>query len=236
MEQVNEIIQWRERTGKVLPYPYFDIVVGWGQPLTADDPWIAEREQGTNYTFLAAFADQGLLFHYTKYARQSVSIVLRNGIVENWGPYQKSPLGNGTTVTVMHKQAVLDSKFLAEVRQASNRTRNIVDLPGRHRVFGAPMDSFVHFTGSIKPWLRGGPPADRSNATKMLSTKHYWFWKLTELDEELKIGLNFTSHWASGIQRPPLGLFPVYGHILNASSNLLTPLEREYPSSQDASI
>jgi len=49
------------------------------------------------------------------------------------------------------------------------------------------------------------------------------------MNEKLQLGLNFSTHWKEGKHRPPLGLHPVFGHVLNASSNLLTPLERVYP-------
>ena len=232
LEQAHEIVQWRERTAQQLAYPYFDEVVGWGQALAPDDPWRAAKQQGTNYTFLAAFADQGLLYYYTKYARMSVSVVMRDGSVENWAAANATAATvNATTTTtttttaaavVVSKQTVLDKPF-AQASESSNR----IEVPGRHNRDQAPLDSVVHFTGSSKPWLRGGPPKDRSNATQLKSTKHYWFWKLTELDEELQIGLDFEKHWSKGKQRPPLGLYPVYAHVLTAESNLLTPLERD---------
>ena len=231
LEQANSIIQWRERTGLAQPYPYFDVVQGWGQALSEEDPWVSRDKRGTNYTFLAAFADQGLLFHYTKYARQSVSIVLRNGTVENWvaaaDHNASSYTVNNVTSVKMQKLAVLPNPF-AEAQARSNR----IFIKGKHNRDGAPLNSIIHFTGNKKPWLGGGRPKEGVTAkTQTASTKHYWFWKLMELDQELQIGLDFDSHWSTGKQRPSLGMYPIYNHVLNASSNILPPLEREYPRS-----
>jgi hypothetical protein len=228
LQQANDIVQWREQTGKQSPYPYFDAVVGWGHTLAVDDPWRSRGETGTNWTFLAAFADQGLLYYYTKYARQSVSIVLRNGTVENWAlsnDPDNSTSANGTIVRTVQLQSALVSPFDEAVK-----TSNRVILRGKHNMDGAPFHSFIHFTGTRKPWL--SPPVESKNATLlelncMASDTNYWFWKLMELDKEFNIGLNFSSHWSTGEQRPPLGMYPVYAQILNATSNLLTPLERD---------
>ena len=146
LPQVNDIIRRREQTGKTLAYPHFDNVTGWGQVLTADDPWVSTTERGTNYTFLAAFADQGLLFHYTKYARKSVSIVLRTGKVENWvADESTTQLSNNVANIQRMKKQVLHRPF-AKSRSQSNR----LDIPGKHNLGGTPMDSIVHFTGKMK--------------------------------------------------------------------------------------
>jgi hypothetical protein len=43
----------------------FDPVYGWGHVIEPPDQWVARRpgETGTNWTFLFAFSDQGLLYH-----------------------------------------------------------------------------------------------------------------------------------------------------------------------------
>ena len=225
LKEINDIIQWRERTGKTLPYPHFDPLVGWGQPLPMDDPWVSKKQSGTNYTFLAAFADQGLLYYYTKYVRRSVSIVLRNGTVENWASVDTT-LSNGTTLKSVQRQSVLH-KPMEEAKQASNP----LTVAGKHNRYCTPMSSFVHFTGRGKPWLKKCPKG-LNNSTKLESAERYWFWNLMELDKELEIGLNFSTHWSTGRQRPSLGLWPNYRTVREAQSNLLTKLERDYPETE----
>ena len=235
LEAMQEVIEWREKTALTLPYPYFDEVVGWGHKIEPDDPWVAKDSQGTNWTFLAAFADQGLLYYYTKYNRKSVSILMRNGDVQNWGE-EKQP--DGTTQVRLLRTLTkpfdnIDSHLITEI-------------PGKHKWYSPPTNSMIHFTGSSKPWLRGGPPSDcchnstsccNSEETRFKSDKHYWYWELSKIKARLKLDtLDFSSHWKpkkGKNQRPPLGLFPVYGHVLNASSNILTPLQRVYPVSKE---
>jgi hypothetical protein len=234
LQQMQDIITWRERTALELSYPYFDVKQGWGHALAEDDPWRAKKESGTNWTFLAAFADQGLLYHYTKYARQSVSISMRTGTVENWGAVQEK-LPNGTMVTTVKLVKTLGSPYDGI---DSNR---IKELPSGFEPM--PINNMVHFTGRSKPWMGGGPPVDcchnstfccSDDSTRFKSNKHYWFWQLSQINQKLKLGLNFALHWQEKyIQRPPLGLYPLYRHVLNASSNVMTPLERVYPTTKD---
>jgi hypothetical protein len=66
LEQINSIIQKREQIARTLPYPYFDPVEGWGHAIQPGDQWEALNQQGTNWTFWAAFSDQGLLYYWTK--------------------------------------------------------------------------------------------------------------------------------------------------------------------------
>ena len=211
LEDIQQVIAWREETALQLLYPHFDSDIGWGHNLTT--PWLAQKEQGTNWTFLAAFADQGLLYYYTMYHQKSVSFLLRDGTAENW---QYTPDG-----TVELRNQVSLTNF---------RVTEISAIPGRHHAYKFPLNSFIHFTGVGKPWMRGGPPDDCcADENKYKDAKYYWFWELSNMNRTLDLGIDFKQHWKTGTHRPPLGLHPVYTHAVNASSNLLTPLERVYP-------
>ncbi len=213
LEDIQRVIEWREEMALELPYPHFDPDMGWGHELAS--PWLAQKEQGTNWTFLAAFADQGLLYYYTMYHQKSVSFLLRDGTAENW---QYAPDG---TVQLRNHVSLLNFSVT-----------EISAIPGRHHYYKFPLNSFIHFTGAGKPWMRGGPPDDCcTEENKFKEAKYYWFWELSKMNEALDLGIDFKQHWKDGKHRPPLGLHPVYAHALNASSNLLTPLERVYPES-----
>jgi len=58
---------------------------GWGHIIASDDPWVARKPLtgGTKWTFFGSYADQGLLYHYTKYMNGRVSLV-REDTVEHW--------------------------------------------------------------------------------------------------------------------------------------------------------
>lgn len=64
LEEINEIIHQREVKAQSLPHPYFDEVEGWGHEILPPDKWDRLKDSGTNWTFWAAFADQGLLYHW----------------------------------------------------------------------------------------------------------------------------------------------------------------------------
>jgi hypothetical protein len=66
LEEMNEIIHQREIKAQSLPYPYFDEVAGWGHEILPPDKWNRLSSSGTNWTFWAAFADQGLLYHWVR--------------------------------------------------------------------------------------------------------------------------------------------------------------------------
>jgi len=198
------------------------------------------------------------LFHYTKYARRAVSIVLqRQGGVENW-------VWNGTAVVW---NDTLPATFWESCQAASHL---IAEIPGKHRRNAYPLNAFFHFTGKSKPWLNNGPGdvdgdgdpvndcclftaeelasieleqailllndtnSDRNNpmppqrtripAAALRSPRNFWFYQLWQWNVELDLGLNFSSHWRTGNQRPPLGLYPIFKHLINARSNLITPL------------
>jgi hypothetical protein len=67
LEQINSIIQEQERKARSLPYPYFDPVEGWGHVIKPNDQWhTIAKLKGTEWTFWSAFADQGLLYYWTR--------------------------------------------------------------------------------------------------------------------------------------------------------------------------
>jgi len=216
---IQKVIERREESANILEHPHFDPIVGWGHEIASDDMWIGKKQQGTNWTFLAAFADQGLLYYYTKYHRKSVSICKRNGTVENW---QSS--SNGTVTLNVSLQ-----------RPFGSVDDNIIDnLHGRNQGLPRPFNSFVHFTGNKKPWLQGGPPEScchnsthccRDYSTRLSNGKHYWYWQLSQVAEKFGLDIDFSKHWeARKSLRPPLGLYPTYRQVPVAKSDITTPL------------
>jgi hypothetical protein len=84
LEEMNEIIHQREIKAQSLPYPYFDEVAGWGHEILPPDKWDRLSDSGTNWTFWAAFADQGLLYHWVRTLQYcTVSILIASSLVLN---------------------------------------------------------------------------------------------------------------------------------------------------------
>lgn len=183
-ERILDIIRRREEKAVHLKGRKFDEVEGWGHVIAANDPWKSRFETGTTWTFHFAFSDQGLLYHYTKYVRESVSIIYGRGIVENWGTS-----GGGK----VHLEETLDNPF------QNLRTLRMEDKKACRKF----MCDFYHFTGAKKPWMMAPSKHYYREHVKTASPKHTWWNTLFRLDKELAMGVDF-GNWTPG--RPSLGL------------------------------
>jgi hypothetical protein len=187
LQQVNAILELREQLGKGKGTTQFDKLQGWGHTIQQDDYWETRQgKRGREWEFYAAFADQGLLYHWVKYAKKNVSIVIGSKI-EQWGTWAN----NGT----VRLEQTLDSKVVLQNLSKPLRCwKSCLPIYGDH----------VHFGGGRKPWLRQ-PPSNLTARTRLESAYHLWFWTLMQLNEELDMGLDF-ANWTS--EAPPLGMVP----------------------------
>jgi hypothetical protein len=125
-------IKRKEERALQLPYPHWDDVEGWGHVIDPSDAWQSPRgENGTRWTWPYAYADQGLLFYWTKYVKKSVSLV-RFDTVESWGVDSDDNLQVESTVKrLLDKHSPCHGKGVARP---------------------SPYTDFIHFTGNTKPW------------------------------------------------------------------------------------
>jgi hypothetical protein len=194
-EQLQEIVRIREELAANLTvWPKFDVVNGWGHAMDADDPWQCRDIHigGTNWTFHFAFADQGLLYHWTKFVKRSVSILGFQSL-QNWA-------FNATTGKTFREM---------ELAHPFNETSH----PRFHN-FGLCLKylcDFAHFTGGGKPWTHT-PPSDLSSAnfTHDDNPERVWWQTLAAIDRDLGMNLNFTN-WQP--RQPPLGAYAKYGDV-----------------------
>jgi alpha-N-acetylglucosamine transferase len=235
---------------------FFDPVQGWGHVI--DDPamntnmnmnntttstrsttfkksnvdvgWVTNgKKAGKNWTFWAAFADQGLLYHYTKYVRKSVTIILADR-VENWGTNTDTDtVGtdanvNANDTVLVRLQETLKFPFQNYSSQANNNKMASHKCLRWTRGKGCPppYSDYFHFSGSGKPWFRG-PPPDLSNETKTASAEHVWWYTLTILNDQLGMGIeDQLRNWTTGVDhhRPLLGMHPSQFQAKSARTNL----------------
>jgi hypothetical protein len=198
LDTINDIIRKREENAMThvengLEGHKFDVVKGWGHRIEPPDEWISRKERGINWTFHFAFSDQGLLYHYVKYVKKTVSIIGSGNRVENWGA-----AANGTVIL----EETLDDPF----RPYSTKRR--ITQHGACLKF---MCDYIHFSGTGKPWLSRPPSDIASDERRNADPRHIWWHTLYELNEELGLHLNF-SDWKTG-QRPALGLYAKYGDM-----------------------
>ena len=126
-QTIQDIIVQTESKALQLPFPHWDKVEGWGHNFSSTDYWRSFTEpMGMLWNFYGADADQGLLLYWTKYYKQSVSIIYKNQ-VEQWE-------GHNGTVTLEEKW----NNRLSEFSCNSNSKRG---------GGWAPYRDFVHFTG-----------------------------------------------------------------------------------------
>jgi hypothetical protein len=244
LQQVNRIIQTREEhasnnqqsskneTRQQRVDKLFDPVQGWGHaidPSTGDAGWVTNgKRAGTNWTFWAAFADQGLLYHYTKYVRKSVTIVLADQ-VQNWGTTTNDTgsviEGNGSVHTNVSGAGVRLLETLKFPFQNYSQPSSILYQKCGRWTSGkgcpSPYSDYFHFTGKGKPWFNG-PPSDLSNKTKTASAEHFWWYTLTILNDQLDMGIgDQLQNWTAGDHhRPLLGMHPAKWQAVKARTNL----------------
>ena len=134
---LQEVILRKEQKALDLPWPHWDEVEGWGHRIVAPDFWRGpDRASGTNWTWHAVFADQGLLYHWTKYVKQSVSLIIGNQI-ENWGSR------NGTVVLEGTMKGLLNNSTCDPMHERGNYLKHI-----------SPYRDFRHFTGKAVLFYR----------------------------------------------------------------------------------
>jgi hypothetical protein len=194
-EKIQEIIRVREEKARRLKGHKFDVEQGWGHRIVHPDQWRSRKENDTKWIFHGAFADQGLLYHYAKYVKKSVSILFnQTDGIENYG------LSKDGTV----RMETLDYSILPK-----DRILRFQDDVACEKF----LCDFVHFVGKNKPWL--SRPKDVMNGIVNVKAKnsiHYikaqqtWFETLFQLNRTLSMELDFRNWDAGG--KPPLGLFP----------------------------
>jgi hypothetical protein len=77
-------------------------MVGWGHVIQPPDLWRsrAKHVKGTQWNFYAAFADQGLLYHWAKYVKMNTTILFRFG-VEHWSSSYDKNVTTNTTISLL---------------------------------------------------------------------------------------------------------------------------------------
>lgn len=92
-EHIQRIIRAREREALAMSYPYWNATFGWGHEFSQRDKWVPSvqrtnvKKTKTNnleWGWHGAFADQGLIYYWTKYVKKDVSIII-NDRVQRWG-------------------------------------------------------------------------------------------------------------------------------------------------------
>ena len=233
-EQIQTIRQQQRDASRNLPLPKFDKVQGWGRTMNVNDPWYSfqKRLSGHKWSFYASYLDQGLLYHYVKFVRQSVSIVLGK-TVQNFRP---STDGLNTTVVL---DMTLHEPFVNVTCRRQTRKRR-KDRYFHHPATGnqlahiPPYGDFAHFYSIFKPW-------ENSEAARaVMKTKNdadnvleYWFFLLRRLNERLKMGLPLPRNGDDKAWRKYSAIFRAEDHLGGNRVPSLKELARQNRSIYD---
>lgn len=194
-ESLLQAIRRKEEHALSLEYPHWDEVVGWGHKIVAPDYW--RGFNGTKITvwdWHAVFADQGLVYYWTKYVQKNVSIIVGSE-VETW-----SSSGNGKNSS--GGEVYLEGIMTDPLSNFS--------CPSALGFRAAPYRDIVHFTGKEKPWyfdLRGKPRVKSRGLKKKLVV-----WRDALLKAQTRTNFTFSLHLTKEHKnaKPPLGAYSTY--------------------------
>ena len=162
----------------LLSQPEFDVDIGWGLNITPPDEWITINEKrGTKWDFGGAFADQGLLYYWTKYLKKDVSIFFQE-TVKSWTKSSQFGTNNNFISVQVNDDLHLTSTELSSLIPAHQKC--IRNFENKYHL------DFKHFTGRTKPWLKK-PPASNSTFNNI---NKLWYDLLREERERLNLPLD----------------------------------------------
>jgi hypothetical protein len=140
---------------------YLNATHGFGNSLAQHPAMGLNDKNYTEWNWYGATIDQGILYHWDRYVKNSVSLIT-NARVQTWV--------QGTLMEDSH-----DRQFLCP--NHSRLARRDRFFRGRHGLYKA----HIHFTGRGKPWsitsYSATPP---ENETKCETTLDLWQWALAQ--------------------------------------------------------
>ena len=222
LDELNMVIARHEEEARQLPYPYFDKVRGWGHEIKPPDYWrgFSGYENRTKWEYHGDFADQGLLYYWTKYVKQNVSIVAGREI-ENWSSTEKlfpTVFTNDThpnVTSTLHLEEIIKDNFLM------NYTCLPLDKGYRGSYGGnfptaygkAPYRDFYHFVGHTKVWENPPKKTKFDSIDECKEPRDYWLYNLGLVQQRLNISKIRWKPMAENAGGPPLGRFPLHTSI-----------------------
>ena len=218
-ELIQQLIHDKEVRGTELPYPHWDNVTGWGHVIEDPDYYeFVTGEKKQLWDFYCAFSDQGLLLHWVKYVKKSVTFVMRDW-TENWVPFPNGTMHGGEGVVMLETMKEYSPMLKCWFRQLFFKSCK------------PPHSDYMHFSGQKKPWLVG-PPENLTETNMDHSGRNTWFYHLRELNSTLEMKLDF-SQWRTH-QRPVLGLYPKHTDVAKAVNKKKKEMEPSNKASEMA--
>lgn len=211
--EVQKIIERRELEG----YD-FNTTTGFGHQIKPPDHWesltsyVKETHNKDNndndqvlWDFYGAFTDQGLLYHWTKYVKNKLSII--NGDkVQTWGSDEHGELK-------MISERPGKEVFINIPRHCKLKPMHHMHVSGIS-TFGmrevTPYRDFHHFKSKLKPWLKKNSQSKHKKGVMRL-----WFLVLDSASEKYGLNINIED---VAYAKPILGMFPTHAMVMHAQA------------------
>jgi hypothetical protein len=161
------------------------------------------------------------LYYWTKYYKQSVSIIYKN-IVENWSSRNGTVVLEETLPDALGPYACLSYQDALKGRYA--RARFAPSL--------VPYRDFRHFSGRGKPWQAKWLDLEKINTFEVVKTTdpvHYWYFILRKVDRRLDMNLNFAN---LNVPSAIFGAYPTRSHVHEKVRAAKTTAEDQYNITQ----
>ncbi|KAL3910487.1 MAG: hypothetical protein SGILL_007670 [Bacillariaceae sp.] len=212
-ESLQKIIYYQRESAKSLPYPHFDKEYGWGHSfIKAKDKWEGTVKSGIKWGFWCAHSDQGLLYYWTKYFKNRVTI-FRGSEVQNWvkahngaNPVLQNTLNPGNL-----------TQYAPPTRSMTLHGCNLKkNQEGDNYMCQPPYSDYHHFTGGTKPWQNGYNPKQRVQGGRNGQINLWW---KTLFSASIQFGWNITKGNANDLLlgSSPLGYVSKWSETANAT-------------------
>jgi Alpha-N-acetylglucosamine transferase len=189
-QKYTNIVNLQKKNAKTLSYPYFDFQEGWGHRFGQGDYWESIRKKGNRWKFHASHSDQGLMYYFTKYVQQEVSIAIGDRI-QNWKrgsgdlPEKESDTHD---VLAQYQGDLLRVQYLCDIDPEEALKR---DADDNRWTCTPPYNSIAHFMGNTKPWRRRfNFRRDQDDSYRQFGARYLWFLELDALSKTLDMGLD----------------------------------------------
>jgi len=191
-EIMNIMEEQKSKSLATLKPPHFDKIVGWGHRIDID-MWYSFQQKlsGHKWSFYAAWSDQGLLYHYTKYVRMNVTIILSGKKLQRWGDE------NGVSTLLREEFHVFDDSTCR-----TGRGEKWFSHPAHGNSFAKapPYSDFCHFYSVFKPWV-DLPDSIATSIHECTNVNELWFLLLQSASRhlDLRIPLTNKSEWKAWV-------------------------------------
>jgi len=178
----------------------FDVVMGWGRKIEQEDIWQNWDGEsfGTKWNFYAAHVDQGLLWHWMRYANGTFSIPYpRPGADFRKSRRREDAMLDNYVDGKLESSTVYNFTHSCLPRHLGQKNLRFIKHPWfKNGHYHFPFHSdFIHWFGKTKPWNKEMPDGARKykNKFETRNGEEFWFYNLQQVEQLY----NLTIDWSA---------------------------------------